>query len=153
MSNESISFDQAEALALLDRLFGPSSSSPSLDHIITWRDAHHHRSSSLSSTSSSDSYWSGPFLSVPDTPIDRTEQYPFDIREPPQPTTSHPSYQGPRITVSPVVAVAAVESKSHAQTHHTHYLSRGGRPKTADKPSTSWSEESSLPSITVELAD
>jgi len=149
MSNESsTSFDQAEAVALLDRLFGPSSSS--LDQIMTWRDAHHHRSSSLSSSSSSDSYWSGPFLSVPDTPIDRTEQYPFDIREPPQTSSSQPSYQGPRITISPVVAV---ESKGHSQTRHTHYLSRGGRPTSADKPTTSWSDESMLPSITVELAE
>jgi len=148
MSNESTSFNEAEALALFDRLFGPSSSS--LEHIMTWRDTHHHRSSSLSSNSSTDSYWSGPFLSVPDTPIDRTEQYPFDIREPPQTTSSQPSYQGPRITISPVVGV---DSKGHTQSHHTHYLSRGGRPTTADKPTTSWSDESLLPSITVELAE
>jgi len=146
MSNDSFqSFDQAEALALLDRLFGPSSPSTSSSPTdgANWRDTHHHRSSSLSSTSSTDSYWQGQFLSVPDTPIDRNEEYPFDLREPPQPAAPA-EYKGPRITVSPVNVQMT-----------TSYLSRGGRPKTADKPARNeeLSSSNSVPSIAVEFAE
>jgi len=143
-SNDYASFDQAEALALLDRLFGPSSSSSSSPsspiHETNWRDAHHHRSSSLSSTSSTDSYWQGPFLSVPDTPIDRNEEYPFDLREPPQ-EAGLAEYKGPRITVSPV------QVHGHGQVT-TSYVPRGGRPMRKEEFSSN-----SLPSITVELAE
>jgi len=153
MSSSSFaSSEQSEALALLDRLFGSSPSStasflisePShVDEIRNWRESHHHRSSSLSSTSSTDSYWQGRYLSVPDTPIDRNEEYPFDLSEPPQANTLN-EYKGPKITVSPV---------ENVQTR-PRYLSRGGKPSTADKPTTSWNEGSSmLPSITVEFAD
>jgi len=162
--DHSPSQDQIEAMALLERLFGPSSSSsPSsysasasskssspIDELASWRDAHHHRSSSLSSTTSTDSYWSGPFLSVPETPIDRVEEYPFDLREAPC-VGGDVEYRGPRITISPSHSV--VEEHNHTVVGGVvvggEYRSRGGSKKAESKKKA----ENTMPSITVEFAD